>query len=166
MYFPNWMTSTDLFWSAVCSDQTTALHCVSFRSVLTGYSDLMVVEDGQSLHSFSFTVELQQAGQSLGASCWEEEGELSDSYTLEVFNIHHCMYVWSYSCMDTVKLTFGIKDLELCECGDVVFSAELQRKTDESGRTVTVDTHCLSICTSLLPTSGLFHDKKTFSNLL
>lgn len=43
--------------------------------------------------------------------------------------------------MGTVKLTFGIKDLELCEGGDVVFSAELQRKTDESGQTVTVDTH-------------------------
>lgn len=30
-----------------------------------GYSDLVVVEDRQSLHSFSFTVKLQQTRQSL-----------------------------------------------------------------------------------------------------
>ncbi|TNN35086.1 hypothetical protein EYF80_054750 [Liparis tanakae] len=43
------------------------------RRVPTGYSDLVVVQDGQSFHSFSFTVELQQTGQRLSAGCWEEE---------------------------------------------------------------------------------------------
>lgn len=37
----------------------------------------MVVEDGQSLHSFSFTVKLQQTRQSLTAGCWEE-GEVEE----------------------------------------------------------------------------------------
>lgn len=35
----------------------------------------MVVEDGQSLHSFSFTVKLQQTRQSLRAGCWDEDEE-------------------------------------------------------------------------------------------
>lgn len=41
----------------------------------TGYSDLVVVEDSQSLHRFSFTVKLQQTRQSLGVGCWDEEDE-------------------------------------------------------------------------------------------
>lgn len=41
----------------------------------TGYSDLVVVEDGQSLHCFSFTVKLQQTRQSLGVGCWGEDEE-------------------------------------------------------------------------------------------
>lgn len=39
----------------------------------TGYSDLVVVEDGQSLHRFRFTVKLQQTRQSLGVGCWNED---------------------------------------------------------------------------------------------
>lgn len=43
-----------------------------------GYSDLVVVEDGQSLHSFSFTVKLQQTGQSLGTGFGVEHLELGE----------------------------------------------------------------------------------------
>lgn len=43
-----------------------------------GYSDLVVVEDGQSLHSFSFTVKLQQTRQSLRAGFGIEDLELGE----------------------------------------------------------------------------------------
>lgn len=52
-----------------------ALLCAGVSGALTGYSDLMVVQDGQSLHSFCFTVKLQQTRQSLTAGCWEEGEE-------------------------------------------------------------------------------------------
>lgn len=65
-----------------------------------GYSDLVVVEDGQSLHSFSFIVKLQQTRQSLRAG-------------------------------------FSIKDLELGEGGNVVFSTEfVQLVLAQGGRGV------------------------------
>lgn len=50
----------------------------------TGYSDLVVVEDGQSLHCFSFTVKLQQTRESLGVGCWDEEDEEEKGHMKEM----------------------------------------------------------------------------------
>lgn len=55
--------------------------------VLTGYSNLVVVEDGESLHSFSFTVELQQTRQGLRAGCWDEEEEEEEDERIKIENM-------------------------------------------------------------------------------
>lgn len=43
--------------------------------LLTGYPDLMVIEDSQSFNGFSFTVKLQQTRQSLWARCTDRAKE-------------------------------------------------------------------------------------------
>lgn len=85
--------------------------------LLTGYPDLMVIEDSQSFNGFSFTVKLQQTRQSLWARCTDRAKE-SKKKTGKMAE--------SVAKKDG-ELTFGIKDLELDEGRDAVFRAELQR---------------------------------------